>query len=75
MAGKAKITLKQKLTNTKIGKGSSISQGGKRKFKVTVPFKVTVTMRQRSENSNVAMHQGGSVKIAMNKPPKKEEVT
>lgn len=62
---KVKVTLRQRTTNSKIGKGSSIInvKNGKLKGVVSLPVKIKVSMKQRSNNSNVAMHQGGSIKI------------
>ena len=71
MSGNVNIKLKQTLKGTKIGKGSSVRNGGKRKFKMSVPFTVNITMKQSNKNKNLALHQGGSIKIAYNDKPSK----
>ena len=62
---KVKITLRQRTTNSRIGKGSAITnvKNGKLKGVVSLPVNIRVSMKQRSANSNVHMHQGGSIKI------------
>ena len=71
MSGNVNIKLKQTLKGTKIGKGSFVRNGGKRKFKMSVPFTVNVTMKQSNKDKNLALHQGGSITIAYNDKPTK----
>lgn len=79
MADKVKIKLKQKVINNRVGRNSriSVSQRDKKKLKVSLPVKVTVTMKQNYNKSNnspqnrplsgetrtTTMHQGGHIKI------------
>lgn len=64
MVARVNVKLKQKVSKSKIGRGSSIHQGGKLKMKLPLPIKITVSLKQRSTNSNVRQHQSGSIKVA-----------
>lgn len=73
MARKVTVNLKQKVSgNTLRGKSKmSVSQKDKLKFKVKVPFKVTINLKQTSKDNSPGFRarQGGSVKIAYNDKP------
>lgn len=70
MVRKVTINLKQKVSrNTLKGNSKmSVSQKDKMKFKIKVPGKITINLKQTSRNNTPGfrVRQGGSVKLAYN---------